>query len=329
MQSVDIFNKVFSFFRKMFEDLKCCLAILYFLAVISAAYSTIFLGIIFLPLYGKNLIICKTPNCCSDNLAGNNTNETRNNDCFAGNNTNKTWNNLDDCLKDVNCEINVWVASIVVANGISAIAAVILVLVMLTGVKSENCKRLLGILSFPCVIQLVSLVSVLYISASCFIAPGFIFIPYVVTNKKLMQCKSTNLKASRGNPTSTHPSIHAPQPPPTHPQLVSFLRGGRLVATREDVRLAVEQLVVKSWNERLTGLGRDARGLTHSRIQIRNVYIVKNDILKRAYETAYYATWQRLSNIESTSFDETLVQTSQVLSTIPDLPPDVFSLREG
>ena len=91
----------------------------------------------------------------------------------------------------------------------------------------------------------------------------------------------------------------------------------------EAVRLVVEHLVPKSWNEILTGVCRDASGLSLARILNTNVYIVNNNSLKAECEIGYNTALQHLLNIKSTTSncERTPNQTAQALLTIPNVPP--------
>ena len=103
----------------------------------------------------------------------------------------------------------------------------------------------------------------------------------------------------------------------------------RLIKAPEAVCLVVKQLVVKSWDAKLSALSRDAAGLYHSRIQINNVYIVNNNNLKNVYEKGYMASLQSSLQIRTSSsnFDKTKIKTSQILDTIADLQHNMFALR--
>ena len=100
----------------------------------------------------------------------------------------------------------------------------------------------------------------------------------------------------------------------------------------------------------MTGIGRDTRGLYHSRIQIRNVYIINNHILKEVYIKGHAASVQRLRQLKpefiefydiceipaTTSlsniiqhYSKSPAQTSQILLKIKDLPLDFFNLGTG
>ena len=49
----------------------------------------------------------------------------------------------------------------------------------------------------------------------------------------------------------------------------------------------IERLIKDTWQPSLTGVGRDARGLTHSNIQICDVYLIQNESLTTRYNEAY------------------------------------------
>ena len=136
--------------------------------------------------------------------------------------------------------------------------------------------------------------------------------------------KQCNRSGNASQRPSTNVIIHPSIPPLPFP--ARMILEGVVYEAPEAVRVAVEQLVVKSWNETWTGVGRDATGLSHSRIQVRNVWIIYNYHLKSRYNAGFILG--RLRNVETTQ-EQTQVLTSQIFSTIPDLPRDVFTFRHG
>ena len=60
---------------------------------------------------------------------------------------------------------------------------------------------------------------------------------------------------------------------------------GHLVEVGQSTFDAVSQLVSKSWQESLVGLGMDALNLHHRKIQVRKVYQVENVALYKRYAT--------------------------------------------
>ena len=95
-------------------------------------------------------------------------------------------------------------------------------------------------------------------------------------------------------------------------------------ATNPAVLELVGWLVEDTWQARLTGLGRDARGLTHSKIKIRDVYRIHNDRLTSRYSDAYQRSKSRgITNVATTTF-----KTSQVLRSNAELMRGLFELRK-
>ena len=95
------------------------------------------------------------------------------------------------------------------------------------------------------------------------------------------------------------PPPPVPIPPPVPLNFDSLIRKGKLFMAPEALRLAVERLVAKHWDETLRGVGRDARGLTHSRIQIKQVFAISNSLLKTRYEAGYKMALSRIETIDS------------------------------
>ena len=137
--------------------------------------------------------------------------------------------------------------------------------------------------------------------------------------------KDTKTNTPKQRTVKTPPKSYEPL------KLVSLVREKTLSVAPGPVRLIVEQLVVKSWNETLTGVGRDATGLTHSFIQVKNVYVIKNGYLESIYESQYDTALQRLlaTDCPSSALRQAVARTAQNLSTTPDILADVFDLRRG
>ena len=186
-------------------------------------------------------------------------------------------------------------------------------------------------MSSSCIFQTIGIVGVICIVLFVLAAPVYgVFIAVKCCRKRQKALNST--QHPYRNNTSRPLAITRISPPPLPPfGLDSLIREKMIIKAPDAVRVVVEQLVVKSWDSKLSGLGRDASGLSHARIEINNVYIVHNNSLKAEYEVGYDTALQRLLQIESTTSncERTPIQTAQALSKIPNVPPDVFSLRTG
>ena len=156
----------------------------------------------------------------------------------------------------------------------------------------------------------------------------------------LLKCCIERLKTRKTSANTTaiqvsviRTSFSLPQPlrlPPV--EFDRFSRKRAVFLAPEAVRRAVERLMMETWDEKVTGVGRDATGLTHYFIKVKNVYVIERKNLKTRYEAQYKTALQHM--IETNNSTETIqdllsVQTTQILSTIPDLPTGVFDLREG
>ena len=281
---------------------RCFYKPLCFLAVLISLYSGV-TTIFYMPLYADDFTFCLQPNyslCCSSfSLVLNETNCTEN------------INQNDDCrLSAAECrKIQVLFLLAILTDGLSLFAAILLGVFWALKPEWNDCTRFLRFLALGCLINL----SLLFLALAA--VPVLLAVCVYGIYRAVIYCRKSELH----NRNISTPPL----------ELNLLVRKGLVSQASEAVRVAVEQLVVKSWDETLTGVGRDATELTHSRIQIKNIYIVKNSNLKAVYEDAYETTLQRLGNVDSTTFDfdETTLRTSQILSTIPDLPPHVFTLR--
>ena len=135
-------------------------------------------------------------------------------------------------------------------------------------------------MSCSCILQTIEIVLVICIILVVLAAPGYgVFITVKFCCKRQKGLNST--QHPYGNNTNRLDAITRISPPPLPPLgLDSLIREEMIIKAPDAVRVVVEQLVVKSWDSKLSGLGRDATGLSHSRIQIKNVYIVKNSRMK-------------------------------------------------
>jgi len=92
--------------------------------------------------------------------------------------------------------------------------------------------------------------------------------------------------------------------------------GGRLVQTNAKLRLAVSQLVAKTWNSKQVGVGNDAVSLCHQSVAVTNIWQIENVAQYKRYVIHMKETYRqnalrqvpRISELQGEKGIETLTE---------------------